>query len=132
VPDRFTEYLIFEFAEHELGSILQSKIKFEDKHAKCLIKQLLEGLLHLEKNGVLHRDLKPANILLNKHGVLKIIDFGIARYAASQIKPDKQQYTPRVTTPLYQSPEMFFREKIYDHKIDVWAAGCILFELLTL
>lgn len=133
VPDRFTEYLIFEFAEHELGSVLASKIKFEDKHAKCIIKQLLEGLVHLERNKVLHRDLKPSNILLNKHGVLKIIDFGNARYAdCSHMQADKQQYTPRVTTPLYQAPELFFRDRLYDSKIDVWAAGCILFELLTL
>jgi serine/threonine protein kinase len=79
VPNRFIEYLIFEFAEHELASILASKIKFEEMHAKCIIKQLLEGLKHLEANKVLHRDLKPANILLNKHGTLKIIDFGQAR-----------------------------------------------------
>jgi serine/threonine protein kinase len=133
VADRFTEYLIFEFAEHELASILQSKIKFEAKHAKCIIKQLFEGLVHLEQNRILHRDLKPSNILLNKHGVLKIIDFGIARYTdCEHMQHEKKQYTRRVTTPLYQAPELFFGEKLYDHKIDVWAAGCILFELLTL
>ena len=43
------------------------------------MKQLLEGLSHLEKHGILHRDLKPANILLNKLGVLKIIAFGLSR-----------------------------------------------------
>ena len=72
--------LIFEFAEHELASILQSKISFQERHVKCIMKQLLSGLAHLEQNKVLHRDLKPANILLNREGVLKIIDFGLARY----------------------------------------------------
>ena len=59
--------------------MLARKINFQERHIKCLIKQLLMGLDHLERNGIMHRDLKPANILLNKDGVLKIIDFGFAR-----------------------------------------------------
>ena len=63
---------------------------------------------------------------------MKIIDFGLARYANQQyIKEEFRQYTPNVTTPLYRAPECFFGEKLYSNKVDVWAAGCIYFELLT-
>ena len=97
------------------------------------MRQLLEGLSHLEKHGILHRDLKPANILLNKLGVLKIIDFGLSRRTKDMqyIKEEFRQFTHQVTTPLYRAPEMFLEEKLYSSKVDVWAAGCIFFELLT-
>jgi len=80
----------------------------------------------------MHRDLKPANILLNKQGVLKLIDFGMARYEdASYLKVERRQFTINVTTPLYRAPECYYKEKLYSSKMDVWAAGCIFYELLT-
>ena len=96
------------------------------------MKQLLAGLAHLQRNGILHRDMKPANLLLNRDGVLKIIDFGLARRAQQEhIKQEKRQFTKDVTTPLYRAPECFLGDKRYSSKVDVWAAGLIFWELLT-
>lgn len=96
------------------------------------MKQLLSGLAHLEVNEILHRDLKPANILLNRDGILKIIDFGLARKASqSHIKEERRIYTTDVTTPLYKAPECYLGLKLYSTKVDVWAAGLIFYELMT-
>ena len=79
---------------------------------------------------MIHRDLKPANILLNRHGTVKIIDFGLARSLDCSYK-QKEQLTPRITTPLYRAPECYLGETCYTEKIDMWAAGLIIFELLV-
>ena len=77
--DKFTEYLIFEFAEHEIESLISSNIAYGEMHLKCVLKQILQGIGHIHHHGIIHRDLKPANIVQNKHGEIKIIDFGQAR-----------------------------------------------------
>ena len=86
----------------------------------------------MDENQILHRDLKPANILLNNKGVLKIIDFGLARHTdVSYLQEQKQQYTKSITSPLYRAPECFLFQKMYSSKVDMWAAGLIFFEIIT-
>jgi serine/threonine protein kinase len=79
---------------------------------------------------VIHRDLKPANILLNNKGEVKLIDFGLARNMDCSYKRN-EQLTPRVTTALYKAPECYLGEKYYTEKVDLWATGLIIYELLT-
>ena len=80
----------------------------------------------------MHRDLKPENVLLTSSGIVKIIDFGIARNIDHSYRLNESyQMTPDVTTPLYKAPECFFGKKFYDQKVDIWACGCIFYELLT-
>lgn len=73
------------------------------------MKQLLEGLAHLAAKDIMHRDLKPANLMLNKQGILKIIDFGWARKLdTSYFTNPYKHHTPRSATPLYRAPEIHF------------------------
>ena len=84
------------------------------------------GIDYLHEYNIIHRDIKPANILLSKNSNVLIADFGI-----SKILEKKLHSCTMIGTPYYISPEMY-KDKQYDKKIDIWALGCILYELVTL
>lgn len=88
-------------------------------------RQILNAMLELHKKRILHRDLKPQNILL-KNDVIKICDFGFAKEMSASTNFLKSVKG----TPLYIAPEILLNRQ-YNHKVDVWSFGIILFELAT-
>jgi serine/threonine protein kinase len=96
-----------------------NKIQFSVSQIKCLMQQLLAGVQYLHEQEVMHRDIKGANLLLSKHGILKLTDFGLAR----KISPSKKNYTNRVVTLWYRAPELLLGSDQYDTSIDIWSVG---------
>ena len=118
-------YLQYEYIDIELSQLIY-KMKLEPSHIKNLFYQFILGLSHLHKNGILHRDLKPQNLLVNNKGILKIADFGLARFISS---PGRIM-SINVISDWYRPPEIFFGANLYSFSIDVWSAGCILGEMV--
>jgi serine/threonine protein kinase len=116
------------------GGDLSERIKRQEQTRKRLNEdqvlhwfvQIALGLHFMHENHVLHRDLKTQNIFLLGNGRLVLGDLGI-----SKVLEGKQDFAQTcIGTPYYMSPEIF-KNKPYNHKSDVWALGCILYELCT-
>ena len=87
---------------------------------------MCEGLDHAHKMGIVHRDVKPGNIFITTSGEVKILDFGLARLASS----DLTRSGVSMGTPSYMSPEQLRSEKV-DFRSDIFSAGVLFYELLT-
>ncbi len=122
-------YLVFEYMEHDIHGLIDKRIALELPQIKCIMLQVLEGLLYLHSHGVIHRDIKGANILLDNHGRVKLADFGLARKFDRR---DGRNYTNRVVTLWYRSPELLLGSEHYNEAVDMWSVGCLFAELLTL
>jgi CTD kinase subunit alpha len=122
-------FMVFEYLSHDLTGLLNHPtFKLDPAHKKHLAKQLFEGLNYLHTRGVLHRDIKAANILVSNEGQLKLADFGLARFYAKRRQLD---YTNRVITIWYRSPELLLGETQYGPAVDIWSAACVLVEIFT-
>ncbi|PIN11678.1 Serine/threonine protein kinase [Handroanthus impetiginosus] len=123
-------YIVLEYCKGgDLSMYLrQRQGKIPEATAKHFMQQLAEGLKVLRDNNLIHRDLKPQNLLLSTNGdnsILKIADFGLARY----LQPTGLAET-LCGSPLYMAPEVM-QQKKYDAKADLWSVGVILFQLVT-
>uniref|UniRef100_A0A673C5L7 mitogen-activated protein kinase n=1 Tax=Sphaeramia orbicularis TaxID=375764 RepID=A0A673C5L7_9TELE len=123
-------YIVQECMETDLARLLEQG-PLPTGHATLLFYQLLRGLKFIHSANVLHRDLKPANIFINTDQLLlKIGDFGLARIVDPHYS-HKGYLSEGLVTKWYCSPRLLLSPNNYTKAIDMWAAGCILAEMLT-
>ena len=102
--------------------------RYLERTIKSIGIQLLSGLQTLHKNGIIHCNLKPSNIVIDEYGNVKICDFKKC-LKLSKMTNDLIQKNKCAMTPCYTAPELFRKDGKYSFKSDLWALGCILFEL---
>lgn len=145
-PSKNEVDLIYEYAEHDLADIIKVNrarmhgsppMMPDPRFVKSVLQQILTGLAFLHKNWCMHRDMKPANILVTGAsndvngeggGQVKIADFGLARIFQSPLR--RLSDDGEVVTIWYRAPELLLGSKHYTRAIDIFAVGCIFYELL--
>jgi len=134
-------YLFFENMPSNLERLITSNFDYMQKDPKIvpwIIYQILKGLFYIHNSNIIHRNLKPANILLDENCQVKICGFGNSVYSDSfenTLRGEINNFIIEKVGLNYQAPEVLGSKKKskgdYDEKIDIWAVGCILAELIT-
>jgi serine/threonine protein kinase/tetratricopeptide (TPR) repeat protein len=120
-------FIVMEYLEGEsLEKLIARKPSLPLATKVGYVVQACRALDHAHRHGVIHRDVKPANIVVTRDGVVKVVDFGIARLADAS----KTQTGTLVGTLAYLSPERIRGEQA-DARCDIWAMGVVLYELLA-
>ncbi|MDR1386969.1 MAG: Stk1 family PASTA domain-containing Ser/Thr kinase [Propionibacteriaceae bacterium] len=123
-------YIVMELViGHTLRDVLRDGRKIQPERALELIQAVLSGLEYSHRHGIVHRDIKPANVMVTAAGTVKVMDFGIAR-AVSDTSASMTQTAAVIGTPQYLSPEQI-RGDVIDRRSDIYATGCLLYELLA-
>ncbi|XP_050386921.1 cyclin-dependent kinase F-4-like [Argentina anserina] len=121
-------FFVFEYMEFNLFQLMKDKVKpFPESQVRSWCLEVFQGLAYMHQRGYFHRDLKPENLLVTKDFKIKIADLGLAREIDS-----KPPYTEYVSTRWYRAPELLLQSGLYGSKVDMWAIGAIMAELLSL
>jgi len=122
-------YMVMEWCEGRLLRQIMDEGRISPDRAIRIATEVLDALDYIHSNGVVHRDLKPENIMVDEEDNIKLIDFGIAGDSAAR-RLTYANFTATLGTPNYISPEQV-QGKRGDGRSDIYAAGVILYEMLT-
>ncbi|MEV7425434.1 MULTISPECIES: protein kinase domain-containing protein [unclassified Streptomyces] len=124
-------YIVMELVEgRTIRDLLISAEPPPPEQALIIVSGVLEALAYSHQHGIVHRDIKPANVIITDTGAVKVMDFGIAR-ALHGAQSTMTQTGMVMGTPQYLSPEQALGKAV-DHRSDLYATGCLLYELLAL
>ncbi|WP_369145251.1 protein kinase [Streptomyces sp. R44] len=131
VGGRPVPYIVMELVEgRTIRDLLLSAEAPGPEQALIIVSGVLEALAYSHQHGIVHRDIKPANVIITHTGAVKVMDFGIAR-ALHGAQSTMTQTGMVMGTPQYLSPEQALGKAV-DHRSDLYATGCLLYELLAL
>ena len=123
-------FIVMEFVNgRTLKEVLAAEQRLQQRRALEIIADICAALEFSHRHGIIHRDIKPGNVMITQNGQVKVMDFGIARALASGATT-MTQTSAVIGTAQYLSPEQARGESV-DARSDVYAAGCVLFELLV-
>lgn len=124
-------YIVMELVEgRTIRDLLLNAEAPGPEQALIIVSGVLEALAYSHQHGIVHRDIKPANVIITTTGAVKVMDFGIAR-ALHGASTTMTQTGMVMGTPQYLSPEQALGKAV-DHRSDLYATGCMLYELLAL
>jgi cyclin-dependent kinase len=134
--DSFTQHerfvLVFPFMPQDLGMLLKRN-QIPEILKKPILRDLFTGIAHLHSLGIIHRDIKPSNILLTTpRGPAYIADLGTAWSSSDPGSEPAGTKHLEVGTTSYRPPELLFGKQDYGNKLDMWAAGCVVAQVLGL
>ena len=122
-------YFVMEFVD---GINLRQAIRegnLKPEEALSIVPQICEALQFAHNNGIVHRDIKPENILIDKHGVVKVADFGLAKLVDTDLNLTATQQV--MGTLHYMAPEQVRQTSDVDHRADLYSLGVVFYEMLT-
>ncbi len=136
-----SKYLVLEFVDGRTLSDVLGEGALPLTEALPIARQIADALSAAHERGIIHRDLKPGNVMVTAEGVVKVLDFGLGKALESEAPSSEPSNSPTMTmaatqagiilgTAGYMSPEQA-KGRAADKRSDVWAFGCVLFEMLA-
>ena len=137
-PDETNLCLVLEYHPSDLSEVVRQRHEAQKGylpacHVKAYAHMLLSALAYIHSHRIIHRDVKPSNVLLSRNGTVKLADFGLARVIDTVAAVGGAgDLSHQVATRWYRPPELLFASRSYSFSADIWSAGAVIGELMTL
>ena len=133
IDDGSTVAFVMEYVEGEtLKEYIERKGKLSDDEIKSIFSQMLDAVGYVHEQNLVHRDIKPSNFMVSPKGIVKLMDFGIAKNTdASSAEYTQTGTGVQMGTPMYMSPEQITETKSVTPRSDIYSLGVVLWQMVT-